>query len=136
KNLFTHSLTAIDYFVSGETFEIKQCTGCGLKFTADAEDEAGIDKYYQSENYISHSDTEKGPVNTIYHLIRRYMLNQKRRIVEHTTGKRNGTLLEVGAGTGYFLKKMRKHGWQIAGTEKNSNAQQTAKNKFNIELSQ
>ncbi len=45
QNLFVHSLTTTDFFISGEEFEIKQCTGCGLKFTANSEDEDGIEKH-------------------------------------------------------------------------------------------
>ena len=131
---FTHFLTTTDFYVSGEEFEIKQCTGCGLKFTSDAEDEDSMGAYYQSDKYISHSNTGKGLVNGIYHLVRRYMLRRKRKLIETITGKKKGLLLEVGAGTGFFLKAMKKHGWQVTGTEKNPEAQKFAKDKFNLEL--
>lgn len=134
QNLFVHSLTTTDFFISGEEFEIKQCTGCGLKFTANSEDEDGIEKYYNSEDYISHSNTGKGIINSLYHLIRRYMLNRKRKIVERITDKKNGKLLDIGAGTAYFLMKMKNHGWTVTGTEKNAKARKLAKNKFGVDL--
>ncbi len=133
-NDFSPFLTTTDFFVSGEQFEIMHCNGCGMKITSNAKDEEHIGKYYQSEEYISHSNTGKGFVNGVYHLVRKYMLGRKRNLVHESTGKNKGHLLDIGAGTGFFLKEMKTKGWQITGTEKSADARKFAEEKFYLKL--
>jgi len=130
---FTPFLTCTDFFVSGEKFNIKQCNSCGFKITENIEDEDNIGSYYQSENYISHSNTSKGIVNKVYHTVRNYMLSRKRRLVEKATSLKTGQMLDVGTGTGFFLNEMKINGWQVTGTEKSSDARDFAKREFNLE---
>jgi SAM-dependent methyltransferase len=130
---FSPFLTCTDYFISGEKFRIKQCNSCGFKITENIEDEDNIGRYYQSENYISHSNTSKGLVNSVYHAVRKYMLGRKRRLVEKATEIRKGDILDVGAGTGFFLNEMKEYGWQVTGTEKSSDARDFAKKEFNLD---
>lgn len=130
---FSAFLTCTDFFVSGQEFKIKQCDSCGFKITENIENEENIGRYYQSENYISHSNTTKGLVNSVYHSVRKYMLGRKRRLVEKETGKRNGHILDVGTGTGFFLNEMKENGWQVTGTEKSSDARDFAKKELKLE---
>jgi len=130
---FSPFLTCTDYFVSGENFQIKKCNSCGFKITENIEDEENIGSYYQSENYISHSNTSKGVVNKVYHSVRNYMLGSKRRLVEKATSLKTGQILDVGTGTGFFLNEMKENGWQVTGTEKSSDARDFAKKEFNLD---
>ena len=132
-NSFSPFLICTDFFVSGEKFSIKQCSSCGFKITENIEDEENISPYYQSENYISHSNTSKGVVNSIYHAVRKYMLGRKRRLVEKATSLKTGQILDVGTGTGFFLNEMKEKGWQVTGTEKSSDARDFAKKEFNLD---
>jgi 2-polyprenyl-3-methyl-5-hydroxy-6-metoxy-1,4-benzoquinol methylase len=131
--LFSPFLTCTDFFVSGEQFSIKQCNSCGFKITENIEDDENIGRYYQSEEYISHSNTAKGVVNKVYHSVRNYMLGRKRRLIEKVTGIKKGHILDVGAGTGFFLNEMKENGWQVTGTEKSSDAHNFAKKEFNLD---
>jgi 2-polyprenyl-3-methyl-5-hydroxy-6-metoxy-1,4-benzoquinol methylase len=133
---FLHFLTCTDHFVSGEKFSIKECRSCGFKITEDVEDEENIGHYYHSEEYISHSNTSKGLVNAVYHRVRKFMLKRKRQLVERAAGMRIGQILDVGAGTGYFLNEMSQNGWQTSGTEKSSEARQFAKSEFRLDLNE
>ncbi len=130
---FKTFLTCTDFFVSGEEFQIKKCNTCGFKITENIEDEDNIGSYYQSENYISHSNISKGVVNSVYHSVRKYMLGRKRRLVEKTTGLRKGEILDVGTGTGFCLNEMKEYGWRVTGTEKSSDARDFAKKEFNLD---
>lgn len=130
---FSPFLTCTDFFVSGEKFKIKQCNSCGFKITENIEDEDNIGPYYQSENYISHSNTSKGVVNSVYHGVRKYMLGRKRRLVEKVTSLKTGQILDVGTGTGFFLNEMKENGWQVNGTEKSKDARDFAKMDFNLD---
>ena len=60
--------------------------------------------YYQSENYISHSDTNEGLINKLYHKVRIRTLTQKRKLIEKLVKRHKGNILDVGCGTGCLFK--------------------------------
>ena len=124
----------VDEFATGEQFDIFECTACGLAFTQNVPDEKEIDRYYESPAYISHSNTSKGLVNRVYHIVRRIMLQKKARKVEKLTGLKNGRLLDYGAGTGYFARLMEKRGWSVTAIEKNGKARELALKEFGFEM--
>jgi len=132
-NIF-RAITAKDYTVSEEQFEIWECRNCTQRFTQNIPDQENIAKYYQSENYISHSDTTKGLINNLYHKVRRRTLVQKRKLIEKATGKTTGNILDVGAGTGAFLNVMKNAGWNCTGLEPDENARKKALELYNLEL--
>lgn len=119
-------LSANDHTVSNERFEIWECKNCTLRFTQNIPGKEAIGKYYQSENYISHSDTSQGFINNLYHKIRKRTLIQKRNLVEKATQKKAGDLLDVGCGTGAFLHTMKKAHWKITGLEPDETAREKA----------
>ena len=126
--------SAKDYTVSGEQFEIWQCNNCTQRFTQKIPGKEAIGKYYQSENYISHSDTSKGIINQLYHAIRRRTLIQKRKLVEDTTAKNTGNILDMGCGTGAFLNTMKKAGWNASGIEPDQLARKKAQELYGLHL--
>jgi 2-polyprenyl-3-methyl-5-hydroxy-6-metoxy-1,4-benzoquinol methylase len=129
-------LSAKDETVSGEEFEIWECRNCSLRFTQNIPEQENIGRYYQSENYISHSDTKKGFVNNLYHIIRKRTLVQKKNLIETGTGKSSGSILDLGAGTGAFLNTMKIAGWHCAGIEPDKTARDKASELCGIHLKQ
>ena len=127
-------LSAKDYTVSEEEFEIWECKNCTLRFTQNVPEEKEIGKYYQSENYISHSDTSKGLINNLYHKVRKRTLVQKRKLIENATEKRSGNILDVGAGTGAFLNTMKNANWNCTGIEPDKSAREKALELHGINL--
>lgn len=127
-------LRAKDHTVSGEIFPIFECGDCTLRFTQDVPDATSVGPYYQSDNYISHTNTSKGIVNRIYHLVRRTTLARKRKLVQHASGLATGKLLEIGSGTGSFLHTMKSHGWETTGLEPDAGARQIAKELYGLGL--
>ena len=127
-------LTAKDYTVSLQNFEVWHCNACSARFTQDIPDAENIGKYYQSENYISHSDTQKGLINQLYHLVRGHTLRSKRRLVEQSSRLSKGNLLDIGAGTGAFVAAMELAGWNVAGLEPDASARNNAWQKHDIKL--
>lgn len=123
-----------DFTVSDEEYKIIECKNCGLRFTQDVPDQASIGSYYKSENYISHSNTSKGLVNSLYQRVRKRTLKQKRKLVEKLTGLNNGFLLDLGAGTGAFANEMASAGWQVTALEPDAEARRTGREVFNIEI--
>lgn len=109
-------LTAKDYTVTHENFEITRCQTCELLFTNPRPTASEASPYYKSENYISHSDTQRGIINRLYHVVRNFTLKQKTRWIEkEKTG--NLELLDIGCGNGHFLHACQKAGWKISGME-------------------
>lgn len=127
-------LTAVDYTVSHESFQIWQCQACSLRFTQDVPDGAAIGPYYHSEEYISHSNTTKGVVNLLYHQVRKLTLSDKRRLIQSATRKREGRLLDIGAGTGAFAGYMKAKGWQVTGLEPEAVARERALADYKVSL--
>ncbi|HUB61510.1 MAG TPA: class I SAM-dependent methyltransferase [Puia sp.] len=119
-------LNAVDYTVSHEQFAIWQCQRCSLRFTQDVPNAGAIGPYYHSEDYISHSNTTKGLVNRLYHLVRRQTLSDKRRLIQSTTRRKQGKLLDIGAGTGAFAGYMQQRGWEVTGLEPEAAAREVA----------
>jgi len=122
--LFRHVLVCKDYTVSGQEFQIVHCESCGFKFTNPRPSPTEIGIYYQSEEYISHSNTNKGVVNKAYQTVRNYTLKDKLRLINSLNTEK--TLLDIGCGTGMFLKKCREAGWQVKGTEPDNRTRQVA----------
>ncbi len=120
------ALEAADHTVSHRSFEIWECADCSLRFTQHAPDAASIGAFYQSENYISHSNTSRGLINRLYHFVRKQTLMGKRRLIGSVTGLQKGRLLDIGAGTGAFVQYMESHGWQTTGLEPDAGARQRA----------
>lgn len=126
-------LNARDFTVSKETFPIHECASCGFRFTNPIPDQVSIGKYYQSEDYISHSNTSKGFINSVYQSVRNYTLKSKRKLVNKFAQKSNGQLLDIGAGTGDFLNEMRSAGWQVKGLEPDDAARKQINARFGID---
>lgn len=131
-NLQDH-LSAKDYTVSEKRFNILLCKDCTLAFTQDVPSQEEIGPYYKAETYISHSDTNKGLINKLYHLVRKRTLSGKRLLVEDFTGAKKGRVLDIGCGTGAFLNEMKTAGWDALGLEPDADARAMAKKLFDIE---
>ena len=123
-----------DNTASQEYFEIFHCSNCQVRFTQNPPSEASIGEYYKSENYISHTDTSKGIINRLYQTVRNISLNQKRKLIEKTTGLEKGNLLDVGSGTGYFAATMEKAGWRVTGLEPDEGARTAARQIHSLTL--
>jgi SAM-dependent methyltransferase len=128
------ALSAKDYTVSGERFEIWHCDDCSCRFTQNVPVLAQIGAYYQSANYVSHSDTAKGFINRLYHIVRNYTLGSKRKLIQNITGKETGALLDVGAGTGAFSNTMQQAGWKLTALEPDDTARKNAAAKYGLLL--
>ena len=130
----SYIFSAKDNTVSGEEFEIWECKNCSLRFTQNIPDQENIARYYQSENYISHSNTTKGLVNKLYHLVRKRTLLEKRNLVEVTTKKKHGSIMDLGAGTGAFLNTMKSAGWDTVCLEPDTVARKKAGELYGLNL--
>ena len=134
KSAFHKEMTCKDHYATGETFDVYKCESCGFLFTQGIPVEAEIGRYYESPDYISHSDTHHGLMNRVYHWVRRYMLVSKARLIKHNSGLSRGRLLDIGTGTGYFPHFMKEKGWRVTAIEKSPQARTFAQTHFGLEV--
>ena len=123
-----------DYSLTGEDFQIIQCSHCTLEYTDPAPSKEDIAPYYNFPSYISHTDSKEGFVNKIYHKVRNLTLTQKTNWVQSLFTGHKGQLLEVGAGTGAFAHSMSKQGWKVTALEPDESSRNKALENYNIQL--
>jgi SAM-dependent methyltransferase len=123
-----------DYTVSKEPFEVWECVNCTMRFTNNVPSANHMGPYYKSADYVSHSNSKKGLVNKLYHMVRNYTLGTKLQLIKSATCKEEGSLLDVGAGTGAFANKMQQAGWTVNGLEPDEMARRNALNSYNLQL--
>ncbi len=121
-----------DYLYSGESFAINICNNCSFQFTNPRPLDDELNKYYQSDNYISHTNKGNSIINFLYKIVRNYTLNSKLKLIKKLSKKRN--LLDVGCGTGEFLKVCKQNNWTVTGIETNQQAREIAEKKLNQKL--
>ena len=123
-------LTCIDHTVSRETFSLFRDPETDLLVTFPRPKELDLPSYYESEEYISHTDSQRTLMDKVYQLIKSYSLKRKLKLINKLhAGK--GHILDIGCGTGDLLSVCEKDGWQISGTEPNKKARELAENKIN-----
>ncbi|WP_266203618.1 class I SAM-dependent methyltransferase [Pontibacter kalidii] len=125
KEAFKNFLVVNDNAVSKESFVIVECENCSFKFTNPRPDAQSIGQYYESDDYISHSDTTSGIINTAYHVVRSITTKQKVELINRFAPVK-GSILDYGCGTGVFLSACKKDGWEIRGIEPNAKARKKA----------
>lgn len=103
-----------DHLVSGEKFKILEHEKGILRTDPFPEN---LDIYYESEEYISHTDSVNNIHDKIYQLVKSHMLNRKAKWVRNFN--KQGSILDFGAGTGEFLNKMKSYYWNVEGVEPN-----------------
>jgi 2-polyprenyl-3-methyl-5-hydroxy-6-metoxy-1,4-benzoquinol methylase len=124
-----------DFTVSEETYDLYKCSDCGFIFTQDAPDAAHIGPYYKSDDYVSHSNTNKGLFFKVYHKVREIMLARKHKeIVANSSIKAGAKILDIGAGRGYFLNHMQEHKYVCTGIEQDPDVRQAAIDQFNLNV--
>lgn len=120
--------TVKDFLVSGESFDLIHDETRDLLVTFPQPKEDQLAKYYESEAYISHTDTNKGLMANLYQGVKKYSLASKTKLIKSLFGS-TGTLLDIGAGTGEFLKVAKENNWTVSGIEPNEKARGIASKK-------
>lgn len=123
-NSFQDFLQTIDFFLSRETFSIVVCQRCGLRFTNPRPGKDEMAKYYESNEYISHHANDQGLFSCIYRSVRHFTIRNKYRLVSAETAGRE--LLDIGCGTGEFLKYCTLKGFKAQGIEPDEHARKYA----------
>jgi len=123
-----HFLTVKDYSVSKETFDLYYDETLDMLITHPQPSLENLGKYYESEDYISHTDNKRSLFEKLYHFIKSIALKNKINLINSLQPKK-GRILDIGAGTGEFLSVAKNDGWLTIGVEPSERAKAIAKNK-------
>lgn len=121
-------LNVKDFSVSGEEFNLIENIEYGFLETTPQPSSKELPEYYKSEDYISHTDSQRNLFEKVYHLVRKISLKKKLNLINANLS--NGkNLLDVGCGTGDFLQIAQDNNWIVTGIEPNEQARSIANKK-------
>ncbi|HJS01435.1 MAG TPA: class I SAM-dependent methyltransferase [Flavobacterium sp.] len=123
-----HFLTVKDHSVSKETFELYYDEDLDMLITHPQPSLENLGKYYESEDYISHTDNKRSLFEKAYHFVKGIALKNKLGLI-NSQQIAKGRILDIGAGTGDFLTVAKNDGWQTLGIEPSDRAKGIAINK-------
>lgn len=116
-----------DYSVSQERFKLVYNSDLEL-FKTEPQPK-NLAEYYESNEYISHTDSKKTFFDKLYQFVKRINLKSKVNIISKYK-KEKINLLDIGAGTGDFVNHcIHSKKWNAIGIEPNKKARSLAKNK-------
>src|SRR5687768_1001655 len=130
---FENYLECTDYTVTEERFFIQNCKKCGFKFTNPRPSLSEIGRYYDSVDYISHSNTNKGLINKLYHIVKNRAIKQKIKLIENLKPETQ-EILDIGCGSGSFLNEIRAQGWSTNGIEPDIKTREFCRQTLNLNV--
>ena len=128
------TIPCIDHSLTKEKFDIIQCKQCSHRYTFPIPAIDKIAPYYNFTEYISHTDTNDGWMNKLYHKVRQRTLSQKTKWIQSLYTGYKGNILEIGAGTGAFANAMQQKGWNVTALEPDENTRKRANETYGIQL--
>ncbi|NAY91673.1 methyltransferase domain-containing protein [Muricauda sp. JGD-17] len=115
-----------DFSVSGEFFELHWDPQMDMLSTFPQPKD--ISRYYESEDYISHTDAKSSFTDKLYQWVKRINLRNKTQIIDSQVHKLK-SLLDFGAGTGDFVLHAQASGYEAKGIEPSERARGLAERK-------
>lgn len=114
-----------DHSVSKENFELLLDEELQLLKTTPQPGPEKLPSYYESDDYISHTDGKRSLFEKVYHIIKRKAIRDKVKLITSFQSEK-GSLLDIGAGTGDFLLEAKNQGWNTIGIEPSEKAKNSA----------
>lgn len=122
---YQYYLEVKDHSISKEKFRLLRDESIDLVFTYPQPNEEKLPSYYESEDYISHTDGNRSLFEKAYQFVKNIALKKKLTLINEFQPSK-GVLLDIGTGTGDFLSQAKQNGWQIIGVEPNERAKNIA----------
>lgn len=125
----THYLTCKDNTVSNKNFDLVYHNDLDMLETFPQPKAEELSGYYESDDYISHTDSKETAIDKVYQIVKKHALANKLKLINSFEFSEKN-LLDVGCGTGDFLLVCKNNGWKVAGVEPNAKAKITAEKKL------
>jgi 2-polyprenyl-3-methyl-5-hydroxy-6-metoxy-1,4-benzoquinol methylase len=113
-----------DHSVSGETFELLYDSDLDMLITHPQPSLEKLPSYYESVDYISHTDGSRTVFEKMYQFVKGIALKNKLKLINSQSQK--GRILDIGAGVGDFLSVAKNDGWETIGIEPSEKAKAIA----------
>jgi len=134
-NPLTPHLKCLDYTVSNEEFNLILDSNLEMLVTSPQPTTENLGKYYESEDYISHTDSKQSLFDRIYQLVKTYTISKKVKLVtSFLESDSQNSILDIGCGTGDFLSSCQKVGLSVTGIEPNQKAKTLASSKVKSKI--
>ena len=117
-----------DFTVSHEKFQLLYNAEYDILKTTPQPSLDKLGSYYESDDYISHTDGQRSLFEKIYQVVKTKNISDKVKTVTRANSG-TGRLLDIGCGTGDFLSVAKSVGWQTVGFEPNDKARNLALSK-------
>lgn len=129
-------LTCQDHIVSNESFRLFLDEELDMLITSPQPKISDLGKYYESENYISHTDSKQSLIDKIYQLVKKYTVSKKVNLIDNLVDfeLKEKRLLDIGCGTGDFLSIAQMNNWKVNGVEPNPNARIISESKTKLKI--
>lgn len=88
-----------------------------------------LGSYYKSENYISHTDGNRNWFEKIYQFVKKYTIRKKWQLIKKLQTNSHLKVLDIGCGTGDFLKYGKDSGMLVQGIEPDESARNLCEQK-------
>jgi len=115
KTVLKNYINVKDYSNTQEEFTIVSCETTGFLFTNPRPEEKDISKYYDFEDYISHTNKRSDFISKLYQKVRTLSIKRKYKLISKLI--RSKKILDVGSGTGEFLSYMKSKKFDTYGIE-------------------
>ena len=115
KTILKNYINVKDYSNTQEEFTIVSCETTNFLFTNPRPKEKDISKYYDFEDYISHSNKKNDFISKLYQVVRSFSIKRKYKLISKLI--RSKKILDVGSGTGEFLSYMKIKRFDTYGVE-------------------
>ena len=121
-------LTVKDHLVSNKEFTLDFDAEKEMLLTKPQPEARKLSQYYESDQYISHTDNKKGLIPFLYHILKKRSLKNKLSLI-NSLKKNDKSILDIGAGTGDFLSFIQSEFISVKGIEPNQKARELAQEK-------
>jgi len=122
-------LNCTDFTVSGEKFSLLKDVESDFLITSPRPLDKYLMHYYESENYISHTNTKKTLIDKVYQKVRFYTTNKKVKKISNLKSNIQN-ILDIGCGTGDFLNVCSQKKWNVFGVEPHKGAREISNQKI------
>lgn len=119
-----------DHTVSGEIYQVMKNSTYDMLVTKPVPENLG--NYYKSDAYISHTDSKESLFDKAYQFVKNITLKHKLKLInkcllhQNSISRPEKNILDIGAGTGDFLKVCSNNSWNVFGTEPDLGARNIA----------